>query len=187
VAAWPNRDCRQACRKLTIHHEYSDGIRAALAAHDLLRKRMSEQRFHALRRRHWWYQNLAQWLCRRYAAIALEADMALPSLYARSDNSGLLAAAVYRNYAAVGHLRTCLIAASGKTGTRIDGKTAYSTSTCWRCGAGIITNANLVVRCPNGHEFDQDKLAALNLFSQMDDSFGQPHELQKFKHQARWR
>src|SRR5262245_1951568 len=49
---------------VTAGHEHANGICAALAAHDLLRKRIAEQRFHALKRRRWWYQNLAQWLCR---------------------------------------------------------------------------------------------------------------------------
>lgn len=158
-------------------HEHADGISAALSAYDLLRKRLSEQRFHALQRRRWWYQNLAQWLCRRYAVIALEADMKLPALHAKSDDPALRAAAAYRNYAAVGELRKYLTLAAVKWGTRIEGETANTTSICWQCGGKIEVGAVLELICDNGHRRDQDGNAARNLFSQLTGDFGQTHEL----------
>jgi len=160
-------------------HQHAEGIGAALAAHDLLRKRLNEQRFHLLQRRNWWYQNLAQWLCQRYARIAIEADMKLAKLHERSKDPALRNAAIYRNYAAVGELRKRLMATAGKTGTRIDGETAYSTITCWVCGKEMLPSANLMLTCPNGHQLDQDKNAAMNLLSQIDGTFGQAHELRR--------
>jgi hypothetical protein len=175
-------------RKLAAaDHEHAAGIRAALAARDMLRRRMSEQRFHMIRRRRWWYQNLALWLCRRYSQIAVEADMTLSQLHTWSSIPGFRPAEIYRKYAAVGELRRCIRAEAMKTGTRVDGYAAKTTITCWLCGAEATRSAKLMLTCVNGHTLDQDKNAAMNLLSQVNGNFGQTHVLRNQESWGRWK
>jgi hypothetical protein len=168
---------RELCELVSAGHEHAAGIGAALAACDLLRRRMSEQRFHMIRRRRWWYQNLALWLCRQYSQIAVQGDMALSKLDRWSGFPAFRPAEIYRKYAAVGELRRCLRDEAMKTGTRVQGYAAKTTSTCWLCGAEATRSAKLMLRCLNGHTLDQDKNAAMNLLSQIDGTFGQSHAL----------
>jgi len=55
--------------------------------------------------------------------------------------------------------------AAAKTGTKLVGVAAKDTTTrCSICGATVQDDLRkLVVRCSNGHEFDQDQNAARNL------------------------
>lgn len=178
---------RELRELVAADHEHADGIRAALAARDLMRRRLSEQRFHLLQRRSWWYQNLARWLCRRYRQIAVEADLALPQLNIHNHAPAFRAAAIYRNYAAVGELRKCVRAEAENTSTHISGHTANTTTTCWLCGAEAAVTARLMLTCVNGHTLDQDKNAAMNLLSQTDGTFGQSHVLRKEESCGAWK
>jgi hypothetical protein len=178
---------RGKLREIAAHHENADGITAALAAADLLALRKREQRFHMIERRRWYYRNLAQWLMQRYFCLALEADLSLPELHKRTDDPALRASALYRNYAAVGELRQCLIAAAAKYGSKIEGQTAETTTTCWLCAAEATSGASLELTCANGHTWDQDRNAAKNLLSQMDSTFGQTHQWRKFTAATVWK
>lgn len=143
-------------------------LRGLLDQHDRFYKLAANLRFRLIQRRRWYYRNIAQFLTRRYATIALEDDMKLPPLHARSDDPALRAAARYRNYAAVGELRAMIRRAAVAGDCTIGGLTRGTTATCNECGASVEPSGRLEVECPNGHRRDQDKRAALNLLAQID-------------------
>lgn len=155
-------------------------ITTALVAYDGYLQRRVTLSHRLIQRRRWYYRNLAVWLCSRYREIAIEDDTNLARLHWRSANPALAEAAVYRNYAAVGELRAYLRAAATKTGCVTGGKAPNTTTVCFECGAPVEgERAALVLRCPNGHEWDQDKNSGRNLLSQIDGSFGQTHVLRR--------
>jgi hypothetical protein len=153
-------------------------LKQLLDEHDRMYRVIATLRFRLTERRRWYYQNLAQWLCSHYRSVVVE-DMSLPSLHRRVANHIVLQnASKYRNYAAVGELRERLRRAAAAGGCHIIEATATdSTVTCYECGAKSEESATLTLRCPNGHEHDQDKNAARNLLSQINGTFGQPHDL----------
>ncbi|MBI4468384.1 MAG: transposase [Acidobacteria bacterium] len=67
----------------------------------------------------------------------------------------------YRQIAAIGEFKSILQHQARKRHARLlDGEAAYSTITCFTCGARAEGGAALVLQCPNGHKFDQDENAA---------------------------
>jgi hypothetical protein len=62
-----------------------------------------------------------------------------------------------------------------------------STAICWQCGELAESGASLKLVCANGHEWDQDQNAARNLFSQIDGTFTQTHELRKSEGVGSWK
>lgn len=115
------------------------------------------------------YQNLAAWLTKTYRVVVWEKDLKIKEMAEQEDKSYALEGAdKYRQWAAPGNLRLLLKYAAKKNGCALlDGETAYSTLTCWECGALVEENTGaLILECPNGHKWDQDEGAARNLLSQ---------------------
>jgi transposase len=160
-------------------------LQEVLGEHDRACRRIAHLRFQLIQRRRWYYQNLAQWICHLYSTIAIE-DMELAQLHQRSNEPALRNAAQYRNYAAVGELRTFLRRAAARTATLVKpGESSETTSTCWQCAALVKPGASLGLTCPNGHQWDQDQNAARNLLAQLDGSFRETHDLRKFRVRGR--
>jgi len=114
-------------------------------------------------RQDWWYRNLAAWLTKRYQAIVWEGDLSLKEM-AEEKHSLVTEAALkhankYRGWAALSRLRLYLQQAAEKNWCEIvDAPAANSTLTCWQCGALMTRDGGLLlIKCPNGHEHDQDR------------------------------
>jgi hypothetical protein len=166
-------------------NETTAAPRQLLDEHDRIYRVIATLRFRLIQRRRWYYQNLAQWICARYQSIVIE-DVWLPRLH-RYVTGAIVHqnAAQYRNYAAVGELRAYLQHAARPAGCRIiEAAAANSTVTCFECGAKVESSADLILRCPNGHEWDQDKNAARNLLSQIDT---RAHELGEASRVEGWK
>jgi hypothetical protein len=127
-------------------------------------------RFRLVQRRRWYYSNLARWLCQQYSVIGIE-DIRLSDLQrAAKDKIAIRNAARYRNYAAVGELRTSLVRTAAKLSCRVLKVAAEnSTIVCHLCGAKSKPSSSLFITCPEGHRWDQDWNAAMNLLSHVDD------------------
>jgi transposase len=153
----------------------------------MLTREMRQLRFRLIQRRRWYYLNLANWLCQRYKRIALE-DMSIKDLHRKPDDPALQNSAQYRNYAAIGEFRALLLRTATKYGCEvIPVDSIDSTRTCWECGAKAEASGHLTLKCENGHEWDQDKNAARNLFSQLEGTFGQTHSLRKITTTGKWK
>ena len=139
-------------------NETTAALRQLLDEHDRIYRVIATLRFRLIQRRRWYYQNLAQWICARYQSIVIE-DVWLPRLHRHVTGAIVHQnAAQYRNYAAVGELRAYLQHAARPAGCRIiEAAAANSTVTCFECGAKVESSADLILRRPNGHEWDQDK------------------------------
>jgi len=162
-------------------------IRELLNRHDRLHDAISKVRFRLIQRRRWYYHNLAQWICSRYRAVAVN-DLSLAHLHQHDNYFVSQNAAKYRNYAAVGELRNYLRRAAVRYGCQIVEITyAATTRTCYECGAKIERSASLTLRCPNGHEFDQDKNASRNLCAIIGGTFEQAHAFPKLEASTPWK
>lgn len=138
-----------------------------------LRRRQAGLRTRLLRQRRYNYRLLAAWLCRRYSALAIEADMSLADL--AMDSGGvpaIKAAQRYRQMAALSEFRMALTQAAAKTGTVIAGEAMDTTRLCAECSEMAEGGPALVLRCPRGHEWDQDANAARNLLAQIAEARG---------------
>lgn len=171
--------------------ELDDGhrtmVKLAIDEHDRLMRRALHLQFRLRERRRWYYRNLTHWLCRRYQAIAIE-DIAMPALSAKADHPALQNAARYRNYAAVAELRNALKTVAPKYGCRIiEASAVDSTVMCHLCGIKRDASPELVLQCPNGHEWDQDHNAALNLLSQITGESRQNGALLNSPSQPNWK
>jgi hypothetical protein len=163
-----------------------DELEALLDDHDRIYTSMSALAFRLKQRRRWYYQCLAHWLCARYGSITLE-GLNLPNLYRRSRNPALRNAAKYRNYAAVGELRATLKrVAPASICVITECPVLDTTVTCHECGEKCESSDELMVTCPNGHEWDQDRNAARNLLAQSDGTFGKVHPIPTSK-RRRWK
>lgn len=118
-----------------------------------------------LKRKHWLYRNLAQWLTKTYRTIVWEGDLSTRRLAQQEEGPTLKHAAKFRQWAAIGELRSYIVYAAKKNGCDILGPAgAYSTRQCWECGDLVEEKtAALFLECPNGHRWDQDWNAAQNL------------------------
>jgi hypothetical protein len=165
----------------------ADKLRQLLDAHDWIYQRIHHLNFRLIERRRWYYHNLALWLTKRYQRIAVE-GMALPQLHARTDDPAQQQAAKYRNYAAVGEFRAILKRAAAQTGSEIvDCDPKDTTRICHLCFERAESGPALILTCPRGHEWDQDKNAARNLLSQIGGIFPQSGALRKSGAPKRWK
>ncbi|MBI4468182.1 MAG: transposase [Acidobacteria bacterium] len=135
-----------------------------------LRRRIHCARMRFGRRRHWLYQNLAAWLATNYDTISWEADLGIRKMSEDGSKKGRLRLADRnRRIAAIGEFRKILKhQALKRKMLLIDGRTAYSSTTCFTCGRRTPGGPDLILQCPNGHRFDQDTNAASWFLSRID-------------------
>lgn len=123
-------------------------------------------RMRLIGRRRALYQQIALDLCGRYPEIHWEGDLGLKRMAEdKTSDPAFKYSAQYRTWASLYEFRHWLKNAAAKTGTKLVGVAAKdTTSRCSLCGATVQDDLRkLVVRCSNGHEFDQDQNAARNL------------------------
>jgi transposase len=152
----------------------------ASKAQDILRGWLSEDaRLRSVRaslqdrligRRHWLYRNIAAFLTGRYRTIAIEDEFAAKAMIedTKTKDRDLRFQRSIRHYqwAAVAELRTYILEAAIKKGTRIiEINTRGSTTTCFICGRYSQHQPNLKLTCPSGHTWDQDVNAASNILN----------------------
>jgi hypothetical protein len=120
-----------------------------------------------LRRREALYRLTAASLCASYATIVIEdLDLRRMRKTEQTDgNYGLMNSQKYANLAALSEFRSALVTAAIGRGTRIvELNPAYTTRMCSQCGMDSASDPkDLVMCCPNGHCWDQDANAAVNL------------------------
>lgn len=136
---------------------------------DRLRKRINDTRDRLLRRRDGAYRNLALWLCRTYDRVIWEGDLSLKDMAENATGDEALEnAAKYRAWASLYVLRSAVKEAAAKLGAElVPGETAGTTTTCMECGRECEPTARLKIKCPVGHEADQDIQASYNLLNQI--------------------
>ena len=112
------------------------------------------------------YRNLALNLCRQYRVIAIE-KLSLKTMAEEKDKEKRIElAAKYRQLASLSTFILYLKQAAMKTGTEIlELDPAYTTLKCAKCGDLAVNNGEVLLRCPRGHLFDQDRNAAMNLLA----------------------
>jgi transposase len=122
-------------------------------------------RAHLMNRRRKIYEQLAVDLCRRYSHIAWEGDLNIKSMAEQETKEiALLRGAEYRTWVALHEFKRILRNAAIKNNTVIiDVKASYTTTQCWVCGRQAEKSASLILTCPEGHAWDQDRNAARNL------------------------
>lgn len=120
------------------------------------------------RRRQWYYRNLAVWLCKTFGSLAWEGDLSVKQMAEEEDKGHALDAADrYRQMAAIGELRLYLKEAAAKYGCTLVNVPAKDTTVrCGVCGALAESDAALFLKCPNGHQYEQDMNACRNLYDQ---------------------
>jgi hypothetical protein len=152
-----------------------DLLGAWLAETDRARKRISDTRDRLLRRRRWYYENVATWLAASYGRVAWEDDLGLkemaeeaPKLSMDGADAALKLAAKYRGWASLSELRQAVRRrAQEMPGWLVKGGAYRSTIECEVCGEECEPTSQLMVKCPRGHRADQDVRAAKNLLAQI--------------------
>jgi len=113
------------------------------------------------------YKNFAHEIAQHYDKVHIE-KIDLKSMWAveaTRDDPALKAAAERRKLAACGYLLSYIKQAVAKAGGEISEIPAeHTTDVCAVCGADFYSEGELVGRCSNGHQRDQDLNAAENLF-----------------------
>ena len=144
------------------NHDAMQEIEAFFQRERQLRERRNALDSRLISRRRWIYRNVASWLTQRYRAIAWEEELDLKRMAEEKGKAPALQAADrYRQWAAIGELRTYIAQAALKNQSQIKGKeTANSTRTCCECRGKVESGAGLYTTCVNGHENDQDENAA---------------------------
>lgn len=116
-----------------------------------------------------YYRTLARELTREFGEIRLgkvnlrqmarleSPEGAKNELHARSRRN--------RQRAALYELQSEIKQQAVKSGSVLITVAPPYSSTCARCGEPLATGADLLVRCPQGHLWDQDELAATNIFA----------------------
>ena len=131
-------------------------------------------------RREWTYRNLAAWIATNFRALAVEGPLDLKRM-AESGAGGpvaLKASMKYRQWAGLSRLRMDIEqACAARCVALVEIDPMNTTRVCAECGALAEAGPKLVLRCPNGHEWDQDANAARNLFSQMKEVLEQGGQL----------
>lgn len=127
------------------------------------------------RRKAWLYRNVAAWLTRNYQVIGWESDLNLRKLGMEKGSPAIQNAAKYRQWAGLGEFRTLVKNAAIRNVAELVGvEGAYSTVACHICGVDSDSDgAKIWLECSNGHRWDQDVNAALNLLSQTLQTFEQ--------------
>jgi hypothetical protein len=148
--AWP--EASAVLRKWKLQNDRLRSIRACL----------SER---LIGRRRWLYRNFAARMCRTYRRLILKKL----SIHRLSQSVDVLdVAGRYRRFASPAELSLFLRQAAMSRGTTImEAESAFSTTTCAKCGAQASQTGNLILTCATGHSWDQDENAARNLLSQV--------------------
>lgn len=111
------------------------------------------------------YRKWAYALCQRYTQFAIEALDVKELGMGEKESLGHGEVGKYRQFAAVGELLSILMQMTRKYGRTCERRDpAHTTVTCPVCQA--ITSSDrsaLMLTCPNGHRYDQDRGAAINL------------------------
>lgn len=152
-----------------------DMLAAWLVETDRARKRISDTRDRLLRRRRWYYENIAAWLAANYGQLVWEEDLGLqemveqtPKLSAGGPDAALKLAAKYRAWASLSELRQMVRRRAQELPEwLVKGSKHRTTTACEICGETSEPTALLVVECPRGHRTDQDVRAAKNLLAQL--------------------
>lgn len=136
-----------------------------------VRRRIQSARQRFIRRRQWLYQNLATWIANSYDIISWEAGLGVKRMAEETGKRPALKRSDrYRQIAAIGEFKRILEhQARKRQALLIDGEAAYSTVTCFVCGARTEPGPALILECPNGHRFDQDENAARWFLARIGD------------------
>lgn len=148
-------------------------LRAWRVENDELRRSRTLGLDRLVGRKRWIYENIAAWLAERYDLVIWEGELDLKRMAENvKGDVALEAAARYRQWAAPSELRHHIRRAFAKSGARlIDEEAAWSTRRCAECGEMAEPSARLILTCPNGHKFDQDKNAASNFLQLLPNDF----------------
>ncbi len=157
----------------SLSPEAQDLLHRWLAENDRLRSIRSALQDRLVGRRRWLYRNVAAYLARRYACIAIADDFSIKDTIENpaSGKFGIVLGRRYHHWSAVGELRGYLIEAAIKHGSDIlkaGTGSGWGLSKCNKCGDEIKTSASLELLCPNGHRLDRDLNSALNLLRASD-------------------
>jgi hypothetical protein len=150
-------------------------MRQWLSENDRLRSMRAALQDRLVRRRRWLYRNVADFLTRRYATIALEDEFAAKEMIedrmSKDRDLPFQRSIKHYQWAAVAELRTYVLEAAAKNGTRVIGiKARWSTTTCSICDQYTPHQPSLKLTCPNGHTWDQDVNAASNILRWIKDN-----------------
>jgi len=148
-------------------------LRGWLAENDRLRYFRSALQDRLVGRRRWLYRNVAAYLARRYACIAIADDFSIKETIENpaSGKFGIVLGRRYHHWSAVGELRAYLIEATAKHGSQIlkaSTGAGWGLVKCHICSDEIRNTASLELICSNGHRLDGDLNSALNLLRACD-------------------
>jgi len=130
----------------------------------LLREAAGVRQRYLAARRHL-YREWAARLTWTYRKIVIE-HLDLKQMTEREKTPELETADQYRFLAGLSFLLRYLQEAGAKNGSEIIAvEAAWTTLTCWECGALADRSGSLHLTCANGHVFDQDRNAAQNLLA----------------------
>jgi hypothetical protein len=143
-------------------------LRDWLRENDRLRALRAALQDRLIGRRRWFFRNIAAFLTKKYGTIALEDDFAAKAMIedrATKDRDRRFKRSIrHYQWAAVAELRTYILEAATKNGTRIvETETNGSTATCFICGKYTAHQSDIRLTCPSGHTWDQDINAASNI------------------------
>jgi hypothetical protein len=148
-------------------------LRQWLSENNRLRSIRAALQGRLIRRRRWFYRNIAAFVTRNYRTIALEEEFAVKEMIedrlTKDRDLPFKRSIRHYQWAAVAELRTHIIEAAVKNGARIvKTETRGSTTTCFICGRYTEHLPNLRLTCPSGHTWDQDVNAASNILRRID-------------------
>lgn len=120
-----------------------------------------------LRRKSWLYQNLAAWIASTYQCVMMKRDTPVKTMSMRIKDHTFRESAKYRQWAALGELRAAIKHAVRRSGGEVFEIDPYNTTrSCYICSAEYIgSKKTLYLECLNGHRWDQDVNAAMNILS----------------------
>jgi Putative transposase DNA-binding domain len=146
-------------------------LEAWLVENDRMRSVRCALQDRLIRRRQWLYRNLCAFVARRYGTITIEGDLKIKQMIGGNrspEKYALEAARRYRHWAAVAELKGDIEQAAIKYGGQLfKQESAWTTRTCHLCGEQVEGSAALELSCPQGHRWDQDVNAAMNLLRRL--------------------
>lgn len=160
----------RALQEAGVGQELQTLILAWKARQEQAQRRMQSARVRFVRRRQSLYHNVAAWIAKTYDIIAWESGLGIKVMAEEEEKATVLKQADrYRHMAAIGEFKDLLRQQVKKRQAQlIDGGAAYSSTTCFTCGAATEGGPQLRLQCPNGHRFDQDENAARWFLAQID-------------------
>jgi hypothetical protein len=153
--------------------EAQDLLRGWLAENDRLRSLRSALQDRLVGRRRWLYRNVAAYMARRYACIAIADDFSIKETIENPafGKFGIILGRRYQRWSAVGELREYLVEATSKHGSQIlkaSTGAGWGLVKCHVCSDEVRNSASLELVCSNGHRWDVDLNSALNLLRATD-------------------